>query len=114
MVDIKKTGKYYYVEGNDSYIFYYLFKFRLNNNKCFFYRKHLERVINELKKKKINYRLNKKYYNDDNKYIKYLELGKNKYLFDSTLLNIENKLNNITDSKKFNKIYRKIIKEIYE
>ena len=61
IVDIKKYGNYYYVEGDDSYIFYYLFNYRLNVNKCYFKSKYLERVMNVLKKKKINYRLNNIY-----------------------------------------------------
>ena len=109
MVNIKDSGKYCYVEGDDCYILYYLFGYRLNNDKCYFKSKYLERVMNGLKKKKINYRL----YNDIN-YIKYLELGKNKYEYDKYLLNIENKLNNMVDSKNFNKIYRKIIKILCE
>ena len=79
MVNIKDSGKYCYVEGDDCYILYYLFGYGLNN---------------------------------DINYVKYLELGNNKY--DRYLLNIENKLNNMVDSKNFNKIYRKIIKILYE
>ena len=83
MVNIKNSGKYCYVEGDDCYILYYLFGYRLNNDKCYFKNR-------------------------------YLELGNNKYEYDRYLLNIENKLNNMLDSKNFNKIYRKIIKILYE
>ena len=83
MVNIKNSGKYCYVEGDDCYILYYLFGYRLNNDKCYFKSR-------------------------------YLELGNNKYEYDRYLLNIENKLNNMVDSKNFNKIYRKIIKILYE
>ena len=61
MVNIKDSGKYCYVEGDDCYILYYLFGYRLNNDKCYFKSKYLERVMNGLKKKKINYRLNNIY-----------------------------------------------------
>ena len=54
MVNIKVSGKYCYVEGDDCYILYYLFGYRLNNDKCYFKSKYLERVMNGLKKKKIN------------------------------------------------------------
>lgn len=70
MVNIKDSGKYCYVEGDDFYILYYLFGYRLNNDKCYF---------------------------------------KSRYL-----LNIENKLNNLVDSKSFKEIYIKIINKIYE
>ena len=114
MVNIKDSGKYCYVEGDDCYILYYLFGYRLNNDKCYFKSKYLERVMNGLKKKKINYRLNNIYINNDINYVKYSELGKNKYEYDRYLLNIENKLNNLVGSKNFKKIYRKIINKIYE
>ena len=57
MVDINRCGKYCYVEGDDSYIFYYLFNYRLNKNKCYFKDKYLERVLKILNKKQINCKL---------------------------------------------------------
>ena len=57
MVDIKKSGKYCYVEGDDSYIFYYLLGFRLNKDRCYFKSKYLNKVLTILKKKQINCRL---------------------------------------------------------
>ena len=57
IVDIKKYGNYYDVEGDDSYIFYYLFNYRLNVNKCYFKNKYLKRVLKVLNRKCINYKL---------------------------------------------------------
>ena len=55
MVNIKKRGKFFYVEGDDCYIFYSLFKYKIKNNKCFFSKKSLKKVITELTNKKISF-----------------------------------------------------------
>ena len=113
-VVVKNSGKYCYVEGDDCYIFYYLFNYRLNGNRCYFKSRYLEKIITFFNKKQVNCELeiSDNIYNDIN-YIKYLTLGKKKYEFDKYLFNIENKLSDIVDNKNFNKIYRRIINKVY-
>lgn len=86
MVTIYKKGKYYYVKGDDCYIFYYLFNYRINNYKCYFQKKYLERILAILNVNQINYKVNDLEVNIYDKYVYYLEKGHEKYLFDVYLV----------------------------
>ena len=77
------NGKFYYVLNDDTYIIYYLFNYKINNNMVKFPDNILNKVIKELKNKDIGYIIyNKdiiKEYGDSIKYNKYYLLGIDKY-----------------------------------
>lgn len=49
------NGKFYYVFNDDTYIVYYLFNYKINNNMVKFPDNILNKVIKELKNKDIGY-----------------------------------------------------------
>lgn len=114
LIEVKRRGRYYCVEGNDCLIFYYLFNFRLNDNKCYFNKKYLNRVLYLLVKNNISFKINEellyKDYNSKNTY--YIELGKDKIIFEENLLKLKEYLFNIIDNRNFNKVYNQIIKMV--
>lgn len=115
MVVIKNSGKFCYVEGDDIYILYYLFGYRMNNNKCFFRKKHLGKVLFVLNEKEIGFKINgvrNDYVN--NNYDYYLHKGKYKYELEDNISLLETKLLNLVSNRRFNKIYRKLYRCIYE
>ena len=114
MVNIIKKGNFYYVEDDDCYIFYYLLKYKIKNNKCYFRKKYLDKILFTLSSKDISFQVKQYVYVQGNNYNYYLKLGKEKMIFDESLWNIKNKLLEQTENKNFNKIYNKIIEVIYE
>ena len=114
MVIIKKCGKYYYVEGDDCYIFYYLFRYRINNKKCYFKRKYLNKVIKILDISNIDYKLDNEVKYMNNNYYIYLNKGKQKCLFDTYLNRIRISLDKKIGKREFNKIVSGLGEFIYE
>ena len=112
MVNIKRKGKYYYVENDDCYILYYLFKYRFKENKCYFNKKYLNNVMYWLVKNNVSFDINNyiSYLDNNSKYAFYINLGKEKLILDSVLIELKNKLLNIACDRNFNKIYNKLIK----
>lgn len=96
-VDIFKNGGFYSVYNNDTYIFYYLFGYKIIDNRVGFPLSAYDKVINKLVELKIDYE-NKsldvcKKFKKLNKYNYFLEKGKSKYSLNfrlnKTLLYIE-------------------------
>ena len=113
MVTIKKYGKYYYVEGDDCYILYSLLHYKIKNDRCYFRKKNLERVLKSLEICHVNYKLKEDFKYLNNNYDYYLEEGKQKYLFDTYLSQIKNKMNQYVGKREFNHILRDIKRYIY-
>ena len=92
----------------------YLFKYRIKNNKCYFNKKYLTKVLKVLVKRKISFEcegtVSFKEFNC--KYNDYLILGYDKFLFDKYLEEIESKMLKIMGSRNFNRIYQDIIKVV--
>lgn len=102
-VEIFKNGGFYSVYNNDTYILYYLFGYRIIDNRVGFPLKAYDKVINKLDELKINY-CNKSSGEDNNykklnKYNYYLEKGKSKYSLSYRIDNILSKLINLNENK---------------
>lgn len=112
MVNIKRKGRYCYVENNDCYILYYFFKYRLKETKCYFNKKYLNNVIYILVKNSISFNCDDyiSYVDRESKYDFYINLGKGKLELDNHLTELKNNLLNIIGSRKFNQIYNELIK----
>lgn len=54
-VVLRKSGTFYHVFDEDSYILYYLFGYKIKDSKVGFPISSLDKVTNELNKLKINY-----------------------------------------------------------
>lgn len=114
MVTIKKYGKYYYVEGDDCYILYSLLHYKIKDHRCYFRKRNLERVLKTLDMYRVNHMLKSELKYIYNNYDYYLEEGKQKYLFDTYLSQIKNKINQYVGMREFNHILREIKRYIYE
>ena len=100
-IDIRKNGCFYNVYGDDCYILFYLFKYKINSNKVGFHNRSINSVINKLNYYKVNYNFNnnKVCFGKINSYYKYVELGKNKYIEYNKLIDIENKVLKLDNHK---------------
>ena len=96
-VEIFKNGWFYSLYNNDTYIFYYLFGYKIIDNRVGFPLSAYDKVINKLEELKIDYE-NKsldvcKKFKKVNKYNKIKKKGKSKYSLNfrlnKTLLYIE-------------------------
>lgn len=103
VIKIRKSGTFYQVFDDDCYIFYYLFNYNIINNRVGFPKSAINKVLNELDNKKINYEIIGEDINNNfkklNKYSKYRELGFNKYNEDIHYSNLINKVKNIPEDK---------------
>lgn len=102
VVKIRKSGTFYQVFDLDSYIIYYLFDYKIRENKVGFPRSALNKVLNRLEELKITYEVigeSQNNFKNLNKYKKYLELGKKKYNKEIQYQNIMEKLKNIKEEK---------------
>lgn len=57
IIHIEKRGKFYYVENDDCYIFYYLFYSKINNKRCYFRKKYLDKVMFTLASKELSFQV---------------------------------------------------------
>lgn len=103
----RKNGGFYSVYGSDTYIMYYLFNYRIIDNRVGFPVTAINKIINTLDEKNINYEnpitSEKINYKRKNNYNKYIELGKRKYSIDYRINDILTKLNTL-DTKKIEEI----------
>ena len=81
---IIKNGKFYYVYGEDIYIIYYFYNYKIKDNILCFPDNNINKVIKKLKENNIGYiiiddRINKEY-GDNIYYLKYIQLGKKKFI----------------------------------
>ena len=113
---LRKSGGFYVVFGDDSIIFYYLFKYKIVGDKVGFPIKSIDKVLNKLSECKINYKIINSDVNVNfklkNNYNKYLDLGKKKYSLDYRINSIINKLE-LLNEKDIDKIIM-FIEDIYE
>ena len=102
-VKIRKSGTFYSVFDDDCYILYFLFGYKISNNKTGFPKSALNKVINKLDENKINYEVVgdtlKNNFKNLNKYQKFVKVGKEKYNNDINYQNIINKLSHANSSK---------------
>lgn len=113
---LRKSGGFYVVFGDDSIIFYYLFKYKIVGDKVGFPIKSIDKVLNKLNECKINYKIINTDINVNfklkNNYNKYLDLGKKKYSLDYRINSIIDKLE-LLDEKDIDKIIS-FIEGVYE
>ena len=81
---IIKNGKFYYIYGEDIYIIYYFYNYKIKDNILCFPDNNINKVIKKLKENNIGYiiiddRINKEY-GDNIYYLKYIQLGKKKFI----------------------------------
>lgn len=113
-VVLRKNGGFYCVYGDDTYILNYLFNYKIKDDKVGFPISAIDKVINVLEEKNINYELNNNLidFKNKNNYKKYYKLGKKKCNIEYRINEIMNKLNSL-DEKDIDKIL-KYIEELYE
>lgn len=92
---LRKVGGFYQTFDNDALIISYLFNYKVGNYRCGFPINTLNKVINGLEEKKINYLIKGeseefKDFKKENNYDKYLEKARVKD-------NITNRINHILD-----------------
>ena len=66
-IEFKRKGKFYEVKHEDAYIFWYLLRYKIHNNKVGFPESSLFKVLEVLKQNQVGYRLS---LDDDLGYIK--------------------------------------------
>ncbi len=93
-VTFRKVGGFYHVFDDDIYILNYLFNYKIINNRVGFPISAINKVINTLEEKKINYQLDSNIidFKKKNNYQKYAEKGKTKYNFKIDIEKIYDKL----------------------
>lgn len=94
-VKLIKKGGFYNVYNDDCYILYYLFDYKITNNKLGFPISIITKVITILENNHINYYIteSEKQQYTNNSYSKYLNLGKVKYAKEMMKKTIEEKIN---------------------
>lgn len=109
IITISKKGGFYNVYNNDCYILYYLFNYKVINNKLGFPISTLPKVISTLENKKINYSIENKEEKSfiNNNYLKYLNLGKEKYNITQTKKTFEEKIKRLS-KKQTNELFNLI------
>lgn len=116
-LEIRRIGNFYYVFDDDCYILYNLFKYKIKNNKTGFPASALNKVINTLEEKNINYTIkNEEKFNNfkkKNSYQKYLEKGKKEYQKKQIDLNIEEKIKELNEEQA-KELYNLILEKLYE
>ena len=93
---ILKNGKFYYVYDEDIYIIYYFYYYKIKDNILCFPDNNINKITKKLKEYNIGYiifdnNINKEY-GDYLYYLKYINLGREKYIKDNLINEIVNKL----------------------
>lgn len=115
---LRKSGGFYQVFDDDALIISYLFDYKINNYRCGFPINSLNKVINILEDKCINYIIKdenneSKDFKKKNNYLKFLEKSKVKDNINNRVNNILNKLKDL-DKNKLNDILSIIEEYLYE
>lgn len=101
-----KVGNFYHIYDEDAIIMFYLFKYKISDNKVWFPVRSLDKAINKLTKNSINYYIeesNSKYFQNNS----YLELLDKSKLYYERSLEIDDIYNYLISN-----IERKYIKRI--
>lgn len=97
IITISKKGSFCNICNNDCYILYYLFNYKIINNKLGFPINSLPKVIATLENRKINYSIgNKEISFINNNYLTYLNLGREKYNTTQTKKTFEEKIERLS------------------
>ena len=96
-IKFRKNGGFYSVYGDDTYILYYLFNYRIIDDRVGFPISAYNKVDNVLDSKCINY--DNVSFKKRNKYNKYVELGKKKHSIDYRVKSILDKINSLSEDK---------------
>ena len=100
-LEIRKVGLFYNAFDNDALIINYLLDYKIINGRCGFPINAIDKVLNLLDEKKINYKVDnddiKQY--KDNKYSLYLSKALNKNNIYESLLNIQKKIEMLDEEK---------------
>ena len=115
---IRKSGGFYQVFDNDALIISYLFDYKIINYKCGFPLVAINKVINTLEEKKINFIIKDeeevvKNFRNKNTYSKYLEKARVKDNINNRIKSILDKINDL-DVKKLNEVLSVIEETLYE
>ena len=115
---IRKSGGFYQVFDNDALIISYLFDYKIINYKCGFPLVAINKVINTLEEKKINFIIKDeeevvKNFRNKNTYSKYLEKARVKDNINNRIKSILDKINDF-DVKKMNEVLSVIEETLYE
>ena len=115
---IRKSGGFYQVFDNDALIISYLFDYKIINHKCGFPLVAINKVINTLEEKKINFIIKDeeevvKNFRNKNTYSKYLEKARVKDNINNRIKSILDKINDL-DVKKMNEVLSVIEETLYE
>ena len=115
---IRKSGGFYQVFDNDALIISYLFDYKIINHKCGFPLVAINKVINTLEEKKINFIIKDeeeiiKNFRNKNTYSKYLEKARVKDNINNRIKSILDKINDF-DVKKMNEVLSVIEETLYE
>lgn len=102
-VEIFKNGGFYSVYNNDTYIFYYLFGYKIIDNRVGFPKSAYDKVVNKLDELCINYNdpiegVNKDF-KKKNKYNEFVVKGKNKYSITTRINGIIDRLSSLSESE---------------
>lgn len=92
-IKFRKNGGFYSVYGDDTYILYYLFNYKILEDRVGFPISAFNKVTNVLNEKYISY--DEVNFKKRNKYNKYVELGKKKYSIDYRIKCILDKINSL-------------------
>lgn len=57
IIEVRPKGKFFSVEGDGCYLFYYLFGYQINHGKCYFRKRYLSKILSVLTKKDIPFKL---------------------------------------------------------
>ena len=102
---LRKIGNFYQVFDDDAYLLWFLCGYKINNRKVGFPVSALPKVLNLLEEKNIYYLI---YNSDDeevkfnegvNKYNKFISLAKQTYNKNRKILNLQSKLDSLTNEK---------------
>lgn len=99
-VVLRKNGGFYSVYGNDCYIFYYLFGYKIVDDRVGFPVSAYNKVINTLEENFISYEVvngNLANYKKRNNYEKFVKLGKKKHSLDFRIKEIISKLDKLQE-----------------
>ena len=99
---IRKEGLFYSVFDSDAEILNYLFDYKIINNRCGFPINAINKVLNTLEEKKINYEIIgednvKANYKRQNQYSYFLSKAKNKLLVTKMIYELKDKLETLKE-----------------